>query len=303
AGRGVHLRPVRRRTGGLRRRYGLRSRRAVPDARHVRRRGADGQRLHGDGRVLPVHPGARERSPHGARLPVAVGHRLVLVLGCVRAAGAVDTPAVAAPVPTLGRVPAPGRPRPPVPAQCVGGAPARPPRGGGDPGRRGTRGTDARVPRPLPPRDRHHARVAVSGAAAVVRGLAAVPAGAGRAVRQRGVLVECAAAVVIDVRSPHALSYLATAPGDLGLARAYVTGAVEVDGDLYTALALVAGLDLDLPLRARLRLLRDLGGVRLLRRPPRPEQEVRLRGRRHSKARDQRAIAHHYDVSNRFYNW
>src|SRR5438067_13522222 len=110
-------------------------------------------------------------------------------------------------------------------------------------------------------------------------------------------------AVVIDVRSPHALSYLATAPGDLGLARAYVTGAVEVDGDLYTALALVAGLDLDLPLRARLRLLRDLGGVRLLRRPPRPEQEVRLRGRRHSKARDQRAIAHHYDVSNRFYNW
>ena len=111
------------------------------------------------------------------------------------------------------------------------------------------------------------------------------------------------AAVVIDVRSPHALSYRATAPGDLGLARAYVTGAVEVDGDLYTALALVAGLDLDLPLRARLRLLRDLGGVRLLRRPPRPEQEVRLRGRRHSKARDQRAIAHHYDVSNRFYNW
>ena len=111
------------------------------------------------------------------------------------------------------------------------------------------------------------------------------------------------AAVVIDVRSPHALSYLATAPGDLGLARAYVTGAVEVDGDLYTALALVAGLDLDLPLRARLRLLRDLGGVRLLRRPPRPEQEVRLRGRRHSKARDQRAIAHHYDVSNRFYSW
>ena len=28
-----------------------------------------------------------------------------------------------------------------------------------------------------------------------------------------------------------------------------------------------------------------------------------LRGRRHSKARDQSAIAHHYDVSNRFYRW
>jgi cyclopropane-fatty-acyl-phospholipid synthase len=30
---------------------------------------------------------------------------------------------------------------------------------------------------------------------------------------------------------------------------------------------------------------------------------VRLRGRRHSKARDQRAITHHYDVSNKFYEW
>jgi cyclopropane-fatty-acyl-phospholipid synthase len=111
------------------------------------------------------------------------------------------------------------------------------------------------------------------------------------------------AAVVIDVRSPRALSYIATAPGDLGLARAYVTGALEVEGDLYAALAHLARLDLELPLRARLRLLRELGGIRLLRRPPRPEQEVRLRGRRHSKARDQRAIAHHYDVSNRFYSW
>ena len=88
-----------------------------------------------------------------------------------------------------------------------------------------------------------------------------------------------------------------------GLARAYVTGDLEVDGDLYTALAHLARLDLELSLGARLRLLRELGGVRLLRPPPRPAQEVRLRGRRHSKARDQRAIAHHYDVSNRFYEW
>src|SRR2546430_5125911 len=111
------------------------------------------------------------------------------------------------------------------------------------------------------------------------------------------------APVAIDIRSPRALSYLVTAPGDLGLGRAYVTGEVEVEGDLYTALESLARLDLDLPLRDRLRLLRELGGVRLLRPPPRPEQEVRLRGRRHSKARDQQAIAHHYDVSNRFYSW
>jgi cyclopropane-fatty-acyl-phospholipid synthase len=41
----------------------------------------------------------------------------------------------------------------------------------------------------------------------------------------------------------------------------------------------------------------------LLRRPPLPPQEVRLRGRRHSKARDSAAISHHYDVSNKFYEW
>jgi cyclopropane-fatty-acyl-phospholipid synthase len=111
------------------------------------------------------------------------------------------------------------------------------------------------------------------------------------------------APVGIDVRSPRALSYLATGRGDLGLARAYVSGDIEVDGDLYTALRYLARLDLELPLRTRLRLLRELGGIRLLRPPPRPDREVRLRGRRHSKARDQRAIAHHYDVSNRFYSW
>ena len=109
--------------------------------------------------------------------------------------------------------------------------------------------------------------------------------------------------MTIEVRSPRALSYLATAPGDLGLARAFVMGDLEVHGDLYTALTMMARLNLEMPLAKRIRLLRDLGGARLLIPPPRPEQEVRLSGRRHSKARDQRAISHHYDVSNRFYEW
>jgi cyclopropane-fatty-acyl-phospholipid synthase len=108
----------------------------------------------------------------------------------------------------------------------------------------------------------------------------------------------------IEIRSPKALAYMATGKGDLGLARAYVSGELDVDGDLYSVLSHVARLDLEVPLGARLRLVRDLGGMRLLRRPPVPEQEVRrLRGRRHSKARDQQAISHHYDVSNRFYEW
>src|SRR5947207_661196 len=67
------------------------------------------------------------------------------------------------------------------------------------------------------------------------------------------------AAVTIDIRSPRALSYMVTAPGDLGLARAYVTEEAEVDGDLYTLLALLSRRDLELPLPARLRLLRELG--------------------------------------------
>jgi len=111
------------------------------------------------------------------------------------------------------------------------------------------------------------------------------------------------APVRVDIRSPRALAYVVTGRGDLGLARAYVTGEIAVDGDLYTALAHFKRLDLEVSLVARLRLLKDLGGVRLLRRPPRPAQEVRLRGRRHSKTRDARAIAHHYDVSNLFYSW
>jgi cyclopropane-fatty-acyl-phospholipid synthase len=111
------------------------------------------------------------------------------------------------------------------------------------------------------------------------------------------------AEVTIDVRSPRALRYVATAPGSLGLARAYVAGELDVDGDLYVALAHLAGQDFALPVRRKVALLRELGGVRLLRPPQRPTQEVHLRGRRHSKARDQEAIAHHYDVSNRFYGW
>ena len=34
---------------------------------------------------------------------------------------------------------------------------------------------------------------------------------------------------------------------------------------------------------------------------PRLREEVKPRGQRHSRSRDARAIAHHYDVSNRFY--
>jgi cyclopropane-fatty-acyl-phospholipid synthase len=111
------------------------------------------------------------------------------------------------------------------------------------------------------------------------------------------------APVTFDIRSERAFQYLATSSGQLGLARAYVMGDIEVEGDLYTALSSLAVQDFNLPISEQIKLLRELGGVRLLRPPPKPAQEVRLRGRLHSKARDRQAISHHYDVSNKFYEW
>jgi cyclopropane-fatty-acyl-phospholipid synthase len=116
--------------------------------------------------------------------------------------------------------------------------------------------------------------------------------------------------IKIKVKSPTAVSYLAQAPGALGLARAYVSGHLDVVGDMYLALARMAHVQqIRTGLTERVRLLRDLGGPRLLvpRLPP-PPQEVRvntrwLSGRRHSKQRDASAISHHYDVSNTFYEW
>ncbi|KAA2254335.1 class I SAM-dependent methyltransferase [Solihabitans fulvus] len=110
--------------------------------------------------------------------------------------------------------------------------------------------------------------------------------------------------VRIEVRTPVALSYLASAPGALGLARAYVTGNLEIIGDMYTALGRLSELTLhDVPWSERLKLLTTLGSIRLRTKVEPPPQEARVRGLRHSKARDQQAIAHHYDVSNRFYEY
>jgi len=116
--------------------------------------------------------------------------------------------------------------------------------------------------------------------------------------------------VRITVKSPAAVKYLAQAPGEMGLARAFVAGHIDVDGDMHTALARMAGVQrTDLSVAERLALLRELGGPRVLwpRIPP-PPQEIRIRrrslsGRRHSRGRDASAISHHYDVSNTFYEW
>jgi cyclopropane-fatty-acyl-phospholipid synthase len=92
-----------------------------------------------------------------------------------------------------------------------------------------------------------------------------------------------------------------TAPGELGLARAYVAGDLDVEGDIYTALELRRGFS---PSRLGPALLPELArvvGVRGLRPLPAPPEEVRLHGPRHTRARDAAAISHHYDVGNDFY--
>jgi cyclopropane-fatty-acyl-phospholipid synthase len=110
----------------------------------------------------------------------------------------------------------------------------------------------------------------------------------------------------IHIRHPRALNAIATAPGELGLARAYVAGDLDLDGDTYAALQLLARQAVGaLTRQERLSVLTGLGpGV--LRPVAPPPEEVRPGvwwGLRHSVARDSRAISHHYDVSNRFYEW
>jgi len=113
--------------------------------------------------------------------------------------------------------------------------------------------------------------------------------------------------VRLVLRSPKALSYLLTAPSQLGLARAYVSGELEIHGDPYDALGHIWSDRIgNLSWSERLRILRSVD-PKALRWVDPPAEEYgarRLReGLRHSKARDAAAISHHYDVSNRFYEW
>lgn len=115
----------------------------------------------------------------------------------------------------------------------------------------------------------------------------------------------------LHLRTPRGLAYLATAPGDLGLARAYVAGDLDATGvhpgDPYELLAALSSLRFEKPTPSAALTVARLLGVRGLL-PPEPPPQERLprwrrtvHGLRHSRRRDAEAISHHYDVSNRFY--
>ncbi|MFE8962863.1 class I SAM-dependent methyltransferase [Streptomyces iakyrus] len=121
-------------------------------------------------------------------------------------------------------------------------------------------------------------------------------------------------APTLVVRNRRALRRLLWKPGELGLARAWVAGDLDIEGDLYTTLDLLAGLIWergedartlaqalrDPEVRAAVRGLVKLGGPPL---PPAPPREEARSPRRHlhTKHTDRRAISHHYDVGNDFY--
>ncbi|MFD0274982.1 class I SAM-dependent methyltransferase [Kitasatospora sp. NPDC127111] len=124
-------------------------------------------------------------------------------------------------------------------------------------------------------------------------------------------------APTLVLRNRRALRRLLWQPGELGLARAYVSGDLELapGTDLYEVLTAVAHFA-ERPEIRRLELgPADVLGPRgrrvlgaLLRagalgpRPAPPPEEARAaRGRLHSRSRDRAAISHHYDVGNDFY--
>ncbi|WP_329294681.1 cyclopropane-fatty-acyl-phospholipid synthase family protein [Streptomyces sp. NBC_01455] len=116
-------------------------------------------------------------------------------------------------------------------------------------------------------------------------------------------------APVVVVRTRRALRRLLWQPGELGLAQAYITGEIDVEGDLAAGLRAMWGAVRERTLHAPRLTAADrvraagtalrLGAVGP--RPPTPASQARLRGGLHSRSRDRAAISHHYDLSNAFY--
>jgi len=114
------------------------------------------------------------------------------------------------------------------------------------------------------------------------------------------------------IASERGLNYLLTAPGSLGLARAYLQDELVFEGvdegDPYDLLvALEDGLVPRGPQWRGIPELARFAAAHRWRLPQLPPEETPSRARRlasglaHGRRRDARAIAHHYDVSNRFY--
>jgi len=117
------------------------------------------------------------------------------------------------------------------------------------------------------------------------------------------------APVQVVFRTRRALRRLLWAPNELGFARAYVSGDVDLEGDVFTGLAELdrladpaRGPGIVVDGRTRAALVGAALRLGVVGPPPRPPaEEARLAGRRHTRRRDSRAVTHHYDVGNDFY--
>ena len=117
-----------------------------------------------------------------------------------------------------------------------------------------------------------------------------------------------------DLLTPRGTTYLATAPGELGVVRAYIAGDLELHGvhpgDPYELLkALNDEVTIARPsARVLAEIVRSIGVEHLKPIAP-PSQEMQprwrrsLQGLRQGRGRAAEAISHHYDVSNTFYAW
>jgi cyclopropane-fatty-acyl-phospholipid synthase len=121
-------------------------------------------------------------------------------------------------------------------------------------------------------------------------------------------------APVLVITDKRALRYVMWSPNELGVARAYVKGYLDVEGDLAEALRTVWSAVRDAraadPTAAkphiRLRIVARAAALGLRTgaiglQPEIPEAESQLNGDLHSRERDLAAISHHYDLSNDFY--
>ncbi|MET0703030.1 MAG: class I SAM-dependent methyltransferase, partial [Mycobacterium sp.] len=106
------------------------------------------------------------------------------------------------------------------------------------------------------------------------------------------------------------LRRLLWAPNELGFARAYVSGDIEIEGDLLAGMEVLEqmsdptrGPGVRVDAETRKTLVKAALRLGIVGPPPKPPaEEAKLaRGRRHNKLRDAAAISHHYDVGNDFY--
>lgn len=113
------------------------------------------------------------------------------------------------------------------------------------------------------------------------------------------------ATCVVRITSPEFFHRLVVSRSiELALARSYVSGDLEIDGDIYQALRLRPRFEKARRGRtAAAAALVAEHGAEWVRHPlpPVPDEEIRLSGRLHTRRRDAAAISSHYDVPSEFY--